>query len=606
MSGQFDEGILDIIRSRVDIVRLIGEYVPSLKRAGRSYKGLCPFHSEKTPSFFVNPDKQIFKCFGCGESGNVFSFLMKQDGLTFHQAVERLARTAGVILPDPDPDAGKRRTHIDLLRQVMMAASTAFLQALEHDSMGVPARKYLENRGFTASDFHSYGLGFAPKSWDFLQTHPAMKSFHPADMEEAGLTVKNQSGSGYHDRMRDRITFAIREHREGLIVAFGGRALGDDPAKYLNTSETPIYTKSRILYGLREALPGIRAMTPKSVIIVEGYFDRLSLAKAGISNVVASCGTSLTQEHIQMLKQSTENVYLMFDADSAGISAAKRGLYTCLTNGMDAIAVPLPRGLDPDDTVRKLGKQGILDLLDKGLPAIDFLIQAARSHHDLKTVKGKTGIVEEMLPFLLDVENPIHRGSYVSKIADLIQVPEPFIIEIMRKSARSHRSVQTPQQDGQVVKLDAREENLLLFWMHHPEFIDVEQQSVRRDHFLTENGRRLMDELISMKLETDLIDVSKLLDRIGDLALKKIVTDLMVDPNMQSRIMNKSLKDSYILLVNDLILHEYRTEIQRIRLETRRMQSEGGDVTEHLAKQMEYARKIDEIRKMSAQYDPDN
>ncbi len=607
MRGQIDEETLDTIRSRVDIVRLISESVPSLKRAGRSYKGLCPFHPEKTPSFNVNPDKQIFKCFGCGESGNVFSFLMKHEGLSFIQAVERLARIAGVTLPEPDPDAGKRRSHLDLLRQVMLEASKAFLQALEHDTLGKSARAYLEKRGFTAQDFHAYGLGYAPKSWDFLQTHPLLKSFSSNDLAEAGLIVQNQSGSGYHDRMRDRITFVIREPRDGMIVAFGGRALGEDPAKYLNTSETPIYNKSKILYGLREALPEIRRMTKKNMIIVEGYFDRLSLVKAGIPNVVASCGTSLTHEHIQIIKQTAELVYLMFDADSAGVSAAKRGLFACLTSGMDAIAVPLPKGLDPDDTVRKSGKEGIVELLRKGLPAIDFLIQAARTRHDMNTVRGKTGIVEEMLPFLVEADNPISRGAYVSKIADLLQVPEPFIMELLRKQARQKKLEERPEQQpvSQPVKLDPREENLLLFWLQYPEFIDVDERSIGRNHFITETGRRIFDEILLMKREKPGIVVSKLIDRLDEPALKKIVADLMVDPGVLSRIMLRSPKDSYILLVNDLIVFDYRREMQRIKAEIKACQAEGRDVTELLADQIEYAKKIEQLRKASSSYDPD-
>ncbi len=607
MRGQIDEETLDTIRSRVDIVRLISEYVPSLKRAGRSYKGLCPFHPEKTPSFNVNPDKQIYKCFGCGESGNVFSFLMKHEGLSFIQAVERLARVAGVTLPEPDPDAGKRRSRMDLLRQVMIEASKAFLQALEHDILGQTARAYLEKRGFAPPDFHAYGLGYAPKSWDFLQTHPLLKSFSSNDLEDAGLIVQNQSGSGYHDRMRDRITFVIREPRDGMIVAFGGRTLGDDPAKYLNTPETPIYNKGKILYGLREALPEIRRMTQKNMIIVEGYFDRLSLVKAGIPNVVASCGTSLTRDHIQIIKQTAELVYLMFDSDSAGVSAAKRGLFACLTSGMDAIAVPLPKGLDPDDTVRKTGKDGIIELLRRGLHAIDFLIQAARARHDIGTVRGKTGIIEEMLPFIVEADNPISRGAYVSKIADLIQVPEQYIMELLRKQIRQRKPDDhaVPGPASALVKLDPREENLLLFWMQYPEFIDVEERSIGRHHFMTETGRRLFDEILMMKREKPGVVVPKLIDRLEEPALQKIVADLMVDPRVLSRIMLRSPKDTYILLVNDLIIHDCRREMQRLKAEIKAYQAEGRDVTGLFASQIEYAKKIEQLRKDSSAYDPD-
>ena len=594
MNGKIPENILDEIQHRVDIVHLINEYVP-LKKAGRSFKGLCPFHQEKTPSFHVNPDRQIYKCFGCGESGNIFGFLMKYEGLNFPQAVERLAKSVGVELPDRDKDAGARRDINKVLYQVMRSAQQVYQSALLNQN-GETARKYLEKRGIGTEQIKEYGLGWAPDSWDFLTGSGQRLSIEPKLLESAGLAVRKATGSGYYDRMRNRIIIPIREHREGRIVALGGRTLGDDPAKYLNTPETPIYHKGRLLYGLREGLEAIRKK--REVIVVEGYFDRISMASAGFSNSVASCGTALTADHIRLLKQSALKIFLLFDPDIAGMTAAKRALEGCLVAGIDTMAVLLPEGRDPDDVVRVDGPAAIQELLKRGMSGLDFLIKSTAKRYNLNTAHGRREAVEEMLPFLASVENSIDQGVYISRIASLIDIPDTSVLELYRRSIRKRqRGTRQVEPEKAVLKkaqIDSRERDFFIFLLNNMDYLKKAVEIIPEKYLITADGRALYALIIKSSKKNDQFTVSRLINQIDNEILRRFVVDLSIDTQSAKQIKGKSA-DILELLSLDFKLFHLKISLENNGKKLREPGLSQESVNQVLMTQMELSKEIKEL-----------
>jgi len=595
MSARFSDDIIDEIRERVDIVRLIGEYVP-LKRAGRAFKGSCPFHKEKTPSFMVNPERQIFKCFGCGESGNIYTFLMKYEGLSFQHAVERLARLSGVNLPEPDPDSARKRSIRQMMYAVMQEAAGVFHNALTDPMLGAKPRKYLKDRGFDDNFIKRHAIGFAPDSWDYLLTFLTKKKFRYNLIESAGLIIPGKSGQGYYDRFRNRIIFPIREHREGKVVAFGGRALTpDDPAKYLNSPESNIYNKSRVLYGLKDAIPEMRKN--REVIVVEGYFDQLSLVECGIRNVVAPCGTALTPEQVRLLKQAALKIYLIFDSDEAGLSATRRALEICLSSGVETIAVPLPEGSDPDDIAQKEGGEGIRDLIEGGLPALDFLIASSRKRHSVQSSRGRRSLVEEMIPFLMAVSNSIDRGAYISRIADLVGVPDSSVLELLRrKSQRSYRprpgraSEQVNRTENHMDEINPIERDFLMFLLQMPEYVSSFKDRLNPDDLITRSGRMIYSIILEMESEGTKIEISRLMDRIESDRTRKIAGELAMVPEIGIRFRSDNPDDLIESIIRDFRKLIFRRRIEKNKRAIREAEKKGGDVTALLQEQMVLAR----------------
>ncbi len=594
MTGKITPELLERIRDRVDIQRLIGEYVP-LKRAGRTFKGLCPFHKEKTPSFIVNPERQIFKCFGCGESGDIITFLMKYDGIPFMEAVERLARMAGVTLPNEDTVPNQKKSQKNQLMNLLRDAQNIFHSTLLSFD-GKHAREYLERRGLDDRLIREYQLGFAPDEWTFLLPRLMKKNATPHQLESAGLVVKNRDGDGYHDRFRNRIIFPIREHREGHVVGFGGRTLGDDPAKYLNTPETEVYKKSKILYGLWEALPAIRKS--REVIIVEGYFDRISLDRVGVKNCVAPCGTALTSDQIRILKQTALKMILLFDADSAGINATHRALELTLGAGLESVAVPLPVGKDPDDVVKEVGLSGIQNLMTRGKHALDFLISVKQQQFSENTTHARRRIIEEMLPFLMAVDNSIDRGTYISRIAELIGVPDTSIVELLRRRSMKKNSpgnaipsVRT-NNEMPAERLDPRERDFFIFLLLNPKILAQAYHLVATHMMITNQGKMLYQILIDHFSQGEPIKGSSLLDLIPNQNLKEEVSTLMMDSSAGQRLISSSPEMILEALHSDFFRFHLKAQLGRLSEEIRRTESDGRDITPLLTQKMDILRQL--------------
>lgn len=400
---------LEEIRERCDLVEIVSAHV-ALRKTGRTFVGLCPFHNEKTPSFHVNPERQIWKCFGCGEGGDVFKFVQKVDNLTFPQAVEQLARKVGVTI-EKSEKAARAYSDRERILRANNAACAYFRQCLDASSK---AREYLLKRGLSADAVERYKLGYAPEGWDGLLNYLQERRIDVADAVKAGLLVARESSMGFYDRFRDRLIFPIVDVSD-RIIAFGGRALGDEQPKYLNSPESALFVKNRTLYGLNIA----RRAIPREdrVIVVEGYMDVIAAQSAGFENTVATMGTALTQEHVTVIARFTKNVVLAFDSDSAGMQAALRSAPMFEQSGFRVRIVSMPRGEDPDSLLRRGDVSRFAELIDRALPIPDYQVKLVLARHNLTTDEGKTAALEEAIDVLAEVDNAVERERLIRFLA---------------------------------------------------------------------------------------------------------------------------------------------------------------------------------------------
>ncbi len=401
--------IVDRVREAADIVEIIGDHV-RLRRRGRTHEGLCPFHEEKTPSFSVDPSKGLYYCFGCHQGGDIFKFLMQAERLSFPEAVERLARRYGVKLPPASPEARRRSQQADRIRSLLEEAQAFFADQLI-ESQGSAARRELERRGFGPETWRDFGFGWAPDDWRQLTDHLVRR--HPeGSLIDAGLTVQPEAGKNPYDRFRKRITFPIRS-ADGALIAFGGRVLGDGEPKYLNSPESPIFQKRSTLFSMdRAARP---ASDSGELVVVEGYFDCLSLQRVGLTNTVATLGTALTPEHARVLRRRLGHdgrAVLCYDADPAGRRAAITGARVLLEAGVDVAILVLPSGTDPDDIVRERGLDFFRGLLDQPQSVLDFLLDELPDHPEERRRKGL-----ELAPFVCSAADPAVRENLVQELA---------------------------------------------------------------------------------------------------------------------------------------------------------------------------------------------
>jgi DNA primase len=426
----------DRVKQQADIVRVVGEYV-RLKKSGQNFTGLCPFHNEKTPSFSVSPLKQFYYCFGCGVGGDVFKFVMEMDKITFPEAVRAVAEKCGIAVPQARERSPEERRETQLrasLVELHRDAAAFFAQQLNNTPEGRAAKAYLLDRGLDSEAMARFGLGFAPSGGEALLRSFA-KKYPEKTLEASGLFSRDQNGRLY-DRFRRRVMFPIA-NESGKIVAFGGRALGDDLPKYLNSPETPIYTKSNVLYHLDRAKETLRQRD--FAVLVEGYMDAIAVARAGVSNVVASCGTSLTEPQVKLLSRLTRRVIVNYDPDTAGQAATERSLAILLEQGAEVRVLALPGGKDPDSFIRAEGPAAYTKLLNEAPPYVDYLISRARKM-DMSTAEGKLRAVNFLLQYVQRIPDRILRSEWATRIAQQLRIEEPVLRESMRRAASERRS----------------------------------------------------------------------------------------------------------------------------------------------------------------------
>ena len=409
----------------MDLVAVVQRRVP-LKKSGRDWKGLCPFHGEKTSSFYVVPDKKMFHCFGCGVSGDAIKFVMQMEGRSFREAVEQLAGEAGVDLTPPDPEEARRSARRAALGEVNEKACTFYERVLWEHPKGEVAREHLRKRGITEDTAKAWRLGYAPNLWDSLVKSHALKGVDPALVEEAGLGVPRKKGPGLYDRFRGRLLIPIRE--SGRIVAFGGRLLeGQSEAKYLNSPDTPLYQKGQSLFALDRAREAIRR--EEVAVFVEGYFDAIGLHQAGVLTAIATCGTALTEKHLELVKKAgVKELVFVFDGDAAGLRAAQRASEIAAAQAVAARVLVPPGGEDPDETVLRVGIQGFRDLLAAAQPSLEFLLDRALGRLPKGApVESRVRAVDAVRGIVQAAPSSLARDLYVEKVAEMVGAPPDAI-----------------------------------------------------------------------------------------------------------------------------------------------------------------------------------
>ena len=434
---------IDEVKSRLDIVEVISAYVP-LKKAGRNFKGLCPFHVEKTPSFVVFPDSQNWHCFGgCSTGGDVFSFIMKKENLDFGEALRLLAERAGVTLEERRPEQAEEVSRLDHLREILATTASYFGNQLQTSDRAQVAREYVQRRGLNQETIEQFEIGYAPDQWDALRNYLRRKGYSDEDMLETGLIIERDSG-GYYDRFRHRLVIPIRDRR-GRVIGFGARALDDSIPKYLNSPQTPLFDKSSVLFGLDKAIRGIRARG--EVIIVEGYMDVLTAHQYGIDNVIASMGTALTEKQLAELSRSATRFVLALDSDAAGDQATLRGLHlirqtvgrrkvpTLSARGalrhedrltIDLRILSLPEGVDPDELIQA-DKPRWERLVQDAEPLVKYYLNQIVKDLNLSDPGNKSIAVQEMKPILQELNDEIERRYYIQSLARILQIDEAVV-----------------------------------------------------------------------------------------------------------------------------------------------------------------------------------
>lgn len=454
MNGRrVSDQLVETIRDRSDLVSVVSEYL-TLKKAGQNFTGLCPFHTEKTPSFSVNPSKQFFHCFGCGVGGDVFQFVMKAEGVAFPEALRRLAGKAGVALPEAGPDERESpaRREAAQIYELNEAAAAYFHRTLIERPEGAFCRDYLKGRGITAETIEAFSVGFAlPRRDDLLKQFS--KQYSRSLLEKAGLIARREGEHGEEilfDRFRNRVLFPIR-NLQGRVVGFGGRVLDDAQPKYLNTPETPVFTKGKHLFALDRA----KGAGIHSLIVVEGYFDVIAAHQAGIPNVVGTMGTALTSDHLRLIRRISEKIVLIFDPDEAGARAALRTAPLLIEEGISAKVISLPSGEDPDLFIRKEGKAGFLKKLEEGKTPIDFAIFKMTEASSLKSVDDKIKVIDEIFPLIEKLRNEVEQSHYLKRLSDVLQIREQslradFSSRLKKSKGKVSHNQSTPKAESKL------------------------------------------------------------------------------------------------------------------------------------------------------------
>ncbi|NBC17684.1 MAG: DNA primase [Bacteroidetes bacterium] len=556
---------LEEVRAASDIVDVVSDYV-KLKKRGSNYFGLCPFHNEKTPSFSVNPSMGIFKCFGCHEGGDVFSFISKIENIGFTETVRLLAERAGIPLP-VDEAQREQSSEVESIYHALRFAARFFYKQLTQTDAGQPALEYLKGRGFTATTIKRFGLGYAPDRWDALLNAAEEEHVTPETLEKAGLVLPRKNSDGYYDRFRGRVIFPIFSH-VGKVLGFGGRILsGDsDQPKYINSPETKVYSKSRVLYGLYQGKQAIRQA--EEVLLVEGYTDVIALHQAGVENVVASSGTALTEKQIKVLNRYAKRILLLYDADNAGMTAAVRGIDLVLAHGLAPYAVSLPAGEDPDSYVQTHGGEAFEAMLDEERQDfVTFLHAQAERQGLLDTPEDSSEAQRSVLETIASIpeERALDRDAYLRHASEVFGVYESDlrrefeqIVRQQQQKNRARRRRSQAQQAASASSGDPRpasarsgpsqeadaapadqdpepveplpEEKMLLRLMleHGTRLVEAVLGHMALDEFTEGPSRRIVEHLIEMYQE-DAVDKQPFLDGTLGSEIQRLATEVMVD-----------------------------------------------------------------------------
>ena len=547
MEGNIPNEFVDEVRNRFDVVELVSEYV-QLKKAGQNYFGLCPFHGEKTPSFSVSQDKQIFHCFGCGEGGNVFTFLMKMEGIPFPEAVKDLASRAGMTLPnsvtsDVSQQAEKTKRR---LRDALDWANKYYRYWLQQQD-GANALLYLEKRGLSTDTIERFGIGFAPDRWEAVKKFLLKKSFDQRELLEAGLLSDNSRKT--YDRFRNRIIFPICNPR-GEVIAFGGRILDDGSPKYLNSPETALFDKGKTLYAIHLAREAIRR--EKQAVIFEGYMDVIAAHQAGITNAVASLGTSLTEGQARLLRSQAEEVVIVYDADAAGQAATWRGLQILRQAGCLVKVGQLPAGTDPDDYIRRFGGEAFRrDVLGKALLLVDYQLANLAEQYNVDRDEDRIRMFNKISEVLASVDNAMEREDYVTKAAEMLRLPTSSVREELTKKRHLikprgpvHQAASTPLALNQESAIEKAPLQLIALWGKFPTLIPNSITELEEVDFPEE----LLPIFQKAQHEQASFSAARLLDTLREGKTRQILCRLLIHEGYDEKIAKKAIDDCVRLL----------------------------------------------------------
>jgi DNA primase len=518
MAGSIPQDIIDQVRQASDIVEIIGEYV-RLKKRGRNYMALCPFHTEKTASFSVSPERQIYHCFGCGKGGNVYTFLMEHENMSFVEAVRHLARKAGIIIPEREADRYEKE-EIEKLHYAHQVALEYFRSILSSGKYHAQISKYLkESRRLTDESIELFQLGLAGDDWDGFLNHALKKGLFPKELEKAGLIVHSEKRDKYFDRFRQRLMIPIF-NLTGKPIAFGGRTLRKgEPAKYVNSPETPLYSKSNVLYGLNFSRQFIREK--KEVIIVEGYFDLISLYQAGIRNVVASSGTAFTIRQARLLARFAEMGFLFFDADSAGEKAAIRSVDALYDAGMEVMVMVPPEGEDPDSVAIEGGPAAVEKIKTDALRYLDFRTRDIDIQK--QGIIGKEKLIKELAELAGRIEDTTRRRLFIDEAADVIKTDRQNFYDLLPSGSTERAAGVDIKPPRKIVDF---ERDLVSLLINYPEHIETVKDKVAPGDFQSEMISSIYSQILSSHQTHGSVSVDRLIDLLDDKSLASEVTTL--------------------------------------------------------------------------------
>jgi len=538
--------IVEEIRTRSNIVEIISERI-QLKKSGVNYKGLCPFHSEKTPSFIVSQGKQIFHCFGCGAGGNVYQFIMQIENIPFPDAVLYLAKRYGISIPE-QKGKGINSSQKSIIYSVNELASDFFRKHLLESPQGRPAREYLKKRGINDDTADVFKIGYAPSLREGIRQFLKKNGISVETQKLAGLIKEKDDGGGYIDKFRDRIIFPIFD-TEGRIVAFGGRILNDreERPKYLNSPETPVYKKSDILYGLNLSKEQIRKS--KEAFLVEGYFDLITAYQNGVKNIIATSGTALTENHAGVLKRYTDNITLLFDGDEAGRSASMKGGVVLINKGIKVKVIPLPPGKDPDSFIKEKGMDGFLSIASAAKLYMEYIIEKAISETDIKNADGKIECIKTVIPYLSLINNSIERIAYLSLLADRTGIKEKAIMEEMDKEsdrgkgqgARGKERLD-PVPLTHTPSSNKAERILVQLMLLDSKNINKIKNRISADDFNDSDMANIASILFGLSVGENVVTLSKVMDMIHDERLKRVASELAFE-DIEYREVDRNISD---------------------------------------------------------------
>ncbi len=521
-----NQDIIDEIRDRADIVEIIQSYIP-LKRAGRNFRALCPFHHEKTPSFMISPDKQIFHCFGCGEGGNVFNFVMKYERLNFRETLEVIAKKIGFDIPQ-DKIKAKESSLTNKFFSLTETAACFYHSALLKSSQADIARQYLNERGIKEEAIKEFRLGFSLPGWDEFINYAKKKNWREEVLERAGLALRSRQGK-YYDRFRNKLMFPIANN-QGKIVGVGARRRDEKEkeSKYTNSPETEIYAKRKILYGLNLAKNYINKSS--EAIITEGYFDVIAPYQAGIKNIVGCLGTSFTQEQAYILKRYTKKVILLFDADSSGEIAALRSLDILIEVGLTVKIACLPPGYDADKLVREKNKEALEKIVQDSKDLFDYRLGLLKAAYPVDLTESKTRIASEILPTIKKIENSVLKSAYLKRLAREIEVSEQSLLDELKKIKQAKYNYYI-QKETVPTKLEIppAEKMILRLMLEDTKAINTVKENLKIYDFEHPLIQKIISVLLSVNFEKISNLGSWLMDRMEEKEAQNLISDVLTD-----------------------------------------------------------------------------